>query len=128
MKMLLTFALALTFSQAYAQSFMSSGAPAGSATAAMPEATISNPNAVKPTFGTDVPYKKTTSEKATESMTSDTIGTTQSSTTTIKPRRVIPITPPALNPSGTSCVDRSGRTFNTGDSGYTGCVNSMRTR
>lgn len=133
MKILLTLTLALTFSQVHAQSYMSSGAPAGSATAAMPEATISNPNAAKPTFGTEVPYKETTSRKAAGSMnntntTSDTIGTTQSSTTTIKPRRVIPITPPALNPSGTSCVDRSGRTFNTGDSGYTSCVNSMRTR
>lgn len=144
MKLLLTLTLTMMFSQAHAQSYMSSGAPTGSATAAMPEATISGPGTNQPTFGSDVPYKGTTSGNAAGSMrrnsdtmnntntTSDTIGTTQSSTTTTttttKPRRVIPITPANTNPNTGNCVDRAGRTFNTGDSGYTSCVNSMRTR
>jgi len=127
MKTFLTLVLVVAFSQVYAQSYMSSGAPAGPTSSSSTSGPMMNsPNANQRTL--EVPYKGAT----TDTMTSDTIGTTQSSTTTTvkktKERRVIPITPANTNPSGVNCVDRSGRSFSSGDSGYTGCVNSMRTR
>lgn len=119
MKTLLSLVLAVTFSQTYAQSYMSSGAPSGGSA---PGAVMTSPNPSRPIFDT-MNNTKTTS---------DTVGTTQSSTTTTikktKERRVIPITPANTNPSGANCVDRSGRSFRSGDSGYTGCINSMRMR
>ena len=141
MKTLLTLVLAVAFSQAYAESYMSSGAPGGAVgggATTTSGAIMNSPNANQPTFGSEVPYKGTTTGtmRRNDTMnnvntTSDTIGTTQSSTTTIKKtkeRRVIPITPANTNSSGVNCVDRSGRSFGSGDSGYTACVNSMRMR
>lgn len=134
MKILLTLALALSLSQAYGQSMGAQGtAPATNSR--MP-GTINSPNNNnKPNFGNKVPDSGTTTGTQrsntmnSTSTTTDTIGTTQSSTT----RRVIPITPRRVTPAntnatGVNCVDRSGRNFGTGDAGYTGCVNSMRTR
>lgn len=137
--MLLTVVMAVAMIQANAQS-MGTGAATG--TGSSGSAINSNPNLNQPTFGSEVPNKGTTSQNATgttrrsgnvmnnTNTTNDSVGTSQSSTTTIKTkeRRVIPITPANTNATGVNCVDRSGRNFGSGDSGYTACVNSMRTR
>lgn len=128
MKVLLTLVMILSLSQVYGQSMGAQGtAPATNS--AMP-GTINSPNNNnKPNFGNKVPNTGTTTGDQRSNTTTDTIGTTQSTTT----RRVIPITPgrvtpPNTNSPGVNCVDRTGRNFGSGDMGYTACVNSMRTR
>ncbi|MEA9357569.1 hypothetical protein SHI21_15175 [Bacteriovorax sp. PP10] len=131
MKTLLTLVMALSLSQAYGQM---SGTPAPSTgvpaagTSSMPGMlNNNNPNMNRPADrATGIRRSNTMNNTNT---TTDTIGTSQSSTT----RGVLPntpgtITPPNLNATGVNCVDRSGRTYGNNDAGYTACVNSMRTR
>lgn len=133
MKTILTIALALSMAPAFGQ--MGSGSTsttAGSAMGSMsgmrnesPTGTVNNnTNLNQPTTGN---IRGNTINNT--NTTTDTIGTTQSTTT----RRVIPITPgvitqPNTPTQGVNCVDRSGRSYAGGDSGYTACVNSMRMR
>lgn len=131
MKRIFTFALLIMLSQAYAQSYMSSGSPAGAGAGSATGVIIND--------DTNVPYRNTTSSKTTSKMENnnrinnsntktDSVETNQSSTTTNKSRRVIPITPPNIDESGKNCVDRSGRKYGAGDLGYNSCVNNMKTK
>lgn len=139
MKTLLTLVMAFSLSQVYAQSVMSSGAATGSPGNVSPAGSgiNSNPSINQPTFGSDVPNRGTTTGTVRNNTinntntTTDAVGTSQSATTTT--RRVIPntpgtVTPANTNATGVNCVDRSGRNYGSGDSGYTACVNSMRMR
>lgn len=137
MKTLLTLVLALTFSQVYAQSSMSSGEGTGAASESATSGTImnsnTNTNKNEPIFGSEVPDRSTTHKQGARTIrsktesTSDTVGRTQSSTSrTTTKKRVIPITP--SKNKAANCVDNMGRIFGTEDAGYTGCLNSMRNK
>lgn len=103
MKILLTLIFITMFSQSYAQSYMSSVRPDGSSSGAVME---------------------------DSNVINDTVGTTQSSTTAIatKSRRMIPMAPDPKFSTEMNCIDRSGKNFDVGDSGYTECANSLMTR
>lgn len=131
MKALLTLVMALSLSQAYAQMTGAShavGTPAAgtSSTSGMMN---TNQNDNRPANGMMNSNQRRNSGINNTNTTTDTIGTSQSSTT----RKVLPntpgtITPPNSNAAGVNCVDRSGRNYGSNDSGYTACVNSMRMR
>lgn len=133
MKTLLTLAMALSLTQAYGQM---SGTPApatgmpAAGTTTMPGTINNNTNANRPLINdTRTGTQRTNTGINNTNTTTDTIGTSQSSTT----RGVLPNTPGTITPAnpnaaGVNCVDSSGRSYGNRDTGYTACVNSMRTR
>lgn len=127
MKLLLTLTMVFSLSQAYGQMI---GAPATTpATNSTMPGTINN-NTNQPTFGNRVPNTGTTTGvNRNTNPNMDSVGTGQSSTTrTVLPNTPGTITPANSNATGVNCVDSSGRNYGSRDSGYTACVNSMRTR
>lgn len=103
MKTLLTLVVALSLSQAYAQI-----------------SRIPAPATGMPAAGTS-----STSGMMNTNTTTDTVGTSQSSTT----KKELSKRPGTMTPAkGANCVDRSGKKFRSGDAGHTACVNSMKAK
>jgi hypothetical protein len=132
MKSLLTLVMALSLSQAYGQ-LLGTPAPAtgvpAAETSTMPGMfNNNNPTMNRPIDSATV-IRRSNTTISNPNTTTDMIGTSQSSTTRgVMPNAPGTITPPNLNTTGVNCVDSSGRTYGSGETGYTACVNSMRTR
>lgn len=133
MKSILTIALVLVMTNGYAQ-MQTAGGLSGSTTSGVGNAggnSISNTNSSQRAMGSE--QAPTTNDTVRTGQSSATRNNTNYYDTNSANRNNNTIRNAPQNnmntvPGRSNCTDSSGRSFSSGDAGYTGCINSMRSR